>query len=208
EISVEGYVHAGRAVVLTLTHKLLGAEPSFVETGHIVEYPAPQAQRATIEAYVTDLCRALGVALGPFHCELRLVDGAPVLVELGARLPGGRITDLIEIVTGVSLHRVMLATHLGLAPDAFGTAALPQAGCAGIHNLTAPDIERVTSIRGVHEVRRLPYVRDVVLDVAPGSPVPPYGDWRSRLGQVMFVADDYSEAIQRRERIEAMVQIV
>jgi biotin carboxylase len=87
EVSVEGYVVDDNVVIVSVTAKLLGPEPYFVEVGHIAQRDLDPPVRDAVESYVVAVCRTLGVTLGPFHCELRLVDDEPVLIEIGARLP-------------------------------------------------------------------------------------------------------------------------
>jgi biotin carboxylase len=204
EVSVEGFVKDGQVVVVSVTRKLLGPEPHFVEVGHIVEYDLPAAARTAINGYVTDVCRALDLTMGPFHCELRLVQGEPVLVEIGARLPGGGICTLVEWVTGVSLSRVMLAAYTGGAIDYPATAAAT-ATCAGIYNITAWQLDRVTRISGLDRLKEQSFIRDIEMYLGPGDEVPPYGDFRCRLGHVTFAADSYAEALAHARAIERTV---
>lgn len=42
-------------------------------------------------AYVRGVLDAVGVRYGPAHCELKWVDGRPLLIEVGARLHGGKL---------------------------------------------------------------------------------------------------------------------
>lgn len=205
DISAEGYVDGDAVVVVSVTKKLVGLEPHFVEVGHIVQHDMDPAERAAVTAYVTEVCFALGIALGPFHCELRLVDGEPVLIEMGARLAGGRIPTLIEWVTGVSLHQVMLLAHTGMQIDARRTAA-PRAKYAGNHLFTAPELPILTEVHGLDRVEAAEFVREVELYLRPGEPIDPNNDFRSRIGHALFVADTYADAINRRTLIESMVR--
>lgn len=206
EVSVEGFVKDSQVVVVSVTRKLLGPEPHFVEVGHIVEYDLPAATRTAITRYVTDVCRALGLTMGPYHCELRLVQGEPALVEIGARLPGGRICTLVEWVTGASLSRIMLAAYTGGAIDYPSTAA-STAICAGIYNITARQLDKVTRISGLDRLKEQSFIRDIEMYVGPGDEVPPYGDFRCRLGHVTFAADSYMEALAHARAIERTVRI-
>lgn len=205
DLSVEGYVVDGRVEVVSVTKKFVGPEPHFVEVGHVVQFEMDQDRRDAIESYVAAVCEALGVVLGPFHCELRLVDGEPVLVELGARLAGGRIIAMIELVTGLSLWEIMLAAHAGWAVGPGNDAGPPQAKFAGIHMFTAPGLSAVGEVRGLERVRSADYVREAEVYLRPGDQIPEFGDFRSRIGHALFVADSYEQAVARKAEIEAMV---
>ncbi|MCC9306048.1 ATP-grasp domain-containing protein [Kitasatospora sp. RB6PN24] len=205
EISVEGYVHRGRAVVVSVTEKILSPEPHFLEVGHVSQAELDRPTRERVESYVDAVCRALDVHLGPFHCELRLVDGEPVLVEIGARLPGGRVTVLTEWVTGVSLPRIMLAAYTGGDVPSAAVAGAPVAKYAGVHHFTAPGTGVISSVYGMEQVRGAGFVREAVLRARPGDLIEPFGDFRCRLGFAMFTADTHAEAVARRQALAAMV---
>ncbi|MFG1999007.1 ATP-grasp domain-containing protein [Spirillospora sp. NPDC048911] len=221
ELTVEGYVEsgtgdaasgtrdaaAGTVVIASVTGKFLGPEPTFVETGHIAQADLPRATRDAIESYVRDLCAALDLTLGPFHCELRLVDGEPVLIEIGARLPGGHIVDLVEIVTGVSLPAVMLAAYTGLDLGTVAPPRAPRAKYAGIALLIAPGVETAGAVSGWEKWQAGGDILEAELYVAPGDPVPPLEDFRSRLGHVIYTSDSHAEAVARFHEITASVHI-
>ncbi|MGW2367881.1 ATP-grasp domain-containing protein [Streptomyces sp. NPDC001667] len=208
EVSVEGYVLDGQVVIVSVTSKLLGAEPYFVELGMIVQHELEPPVRAAVEAYVTDACRALGVTLGPFHCELRLPEGDPVLIETGARLAGHSIPQLVELVTGVSLARVMLASYAGLDPAELGVFSAPRAKCAAVRCFVAEEgVRAFNGLVGLEELSASDDVLDVSLYYEHGAEVPPAEDFRSLLGHVIFQAESYSEALARWEAIGDLVRL-
>ncbi|MEY9842960.1 ATP-grasp domain-containing protein [Streptacidiphilus sp. MAP5-3] len=206
EVSVEGYVDGDGVAIASVTAKLLGAEPKFVEVGHIVQLDLAASERARLEEYVAGVCRALKVTLGPFHCEVRLQAGDPVLIELGARLAGDHICDLVEIATGVSLAKVMLAAYAGLDRAEVAPVQVPRAKCAAIHFFTAPDLTTLSAVRGVAELREAPDVQEVELYLEPGDPIEPAEDFRSRIGHVIYHADSYADALERRHGIAREVR--
>lgn len=205
EFSVEGYANESGAVIVAVTRKLLGFEPHFVEVGHVVEADLTPDVRAIIEQYTRDVVRVLGLNLGPFHCEIRLVAGEPVLIELGARLPGDHIVDLVELVTGVSLPRITLAAHIGTDPARLAAVGRPKAKYAGIHFFTAPGQRSYRRVHGLDTARRLPGVIDVKLEIAPGEEIPPAEDFRGRLGYVIYTADCYLDALEGWYKFEDCV---
>lgn len=207
ELTVEGYVDGGQVVIVSVTDKFLGPEPTFVETGHIVEADLPRVIRDRVESFTTALVRALDVTLGPFHCELRLADEEPVLLEIGARLPGGHIVDLIELATGVSLPHIMLAAYTGQDPAVVAPQAAPRAKFAGIAMFIAPEVEEVARITGFERVANAPSVLAAELYVEPGDPVPPLEDFRARLGHVIYRADSFAEAVSQFREFTASVRI-
>lgn len=197
EVSVEGLVTGSGVHVLAVTTKLLGPEPYFVELGHIVQSDLPPGDRRRVEAYATAVVRALGLSLGPFHCELRIDGAGPVLIELGARLAGDHIVDLVEITTGISLPRQMVRAYAGLDADLPLARPGARARYAGIRFFTAPGLSCYRSVRRDEGELGQPWVIDVTVPGDGGGQLPPAGDFRCRLGHALFVADSYGQAEQR-----------
>ncbi|MFD7334994.1 ATP-grasp domain-containing protein [Streptomyces violascens] len=196
EVSVEGYVSAaGQITIVAVTSKLLGPEPYFVELGHIVQADLTGTQRRAVESYVTDVVAALGVTVGPFHCELRLLADGPVLIELGARMGGDHIPELVEIATGVSLPHLAVAAHVGLDPRDVPLGA-PRAKHAAIRFFTAPGRTRYRTARGLDALRARPDVLDAELYLRPGDEIPPDHDFRCRIGHALYTADSYADALE------------
>ena len=142
-----------------------------------------------------------------FHCELRLADGDPVLIEIGARLPGDHITELVELVTGTSLPRVMLASATGLPMEQVAAPAAPAAKYAGIHFLTAPGLDVVHAVTGLEQMAASADVHAAEMYLAQGDLVPPAEDFRSRVGHVIFTADSHAEAMRLRDAIAREVRV-
>ncbi|WP_051967284.1 ATP-grasp domain-containing protein [Kitasatospora mediocidica] len=201
ELSVEGYVTDGQVRIVAVTRKFLGPEPHFVELGHVVHADLTPSVRRAVDAYVTAVVAALGVTVGPFHCELRLPGGAPVLIELAARMGGDRIPQLVEIASGVPLAHLAVAAHTGLGPDAVPVRS-PRAKFAGIHFLTAPGLDRYRAVHGLDTLRGRPDVLAAELYLRPGETIPPATDFRCRLGHVLFTADSYADALEVRRLID------
>lgn len=198
EFSADGYVlESGEITVVALSRTLLGPEPDFVELGHLTPALVDDATLKSVEAYVGEVVRAVGITSGPFHCELRLAADGPVLIEIGARLPGDRIVELLRLVTGVSLPRVAVATALGIGLEAAGAFARPQAESAGIRFFSAAGRSSYRELTGWPELEALPEVTETAVYFAPGETILGVEDCRSRLGHALFTADSPQGALDR-----------
>ncbi|MEO3809602.1 ATP-grasp domain-containing protein [Sphaerisporangium sp. B11E5] len=193
EISADGYVEDGRVTVVAITEKVLGAEPRFVELGHLTPADLPDDVAREVISYTGRVVRALNVTAGPFHCELRLSGDGPVLIELGARLPGDGIPELIRHVTGTDLAAVMLAAGLGVGAAALPAFGRPTAPNAAVRFFTADDLDFYTSMAGWDELDALPNVIGRQLSIPPGVPIPQTGDCRSRLAWVRYTAASHRD---------------
>ncbi len=192
EFSVEGFVAEGKPHIISITEKILGSEPYFVELGHIVGTDLPLSAIASIQNYVTEVVAALGVTLGPFHCEIRLKCNEPTLIELAARLPGDCICELVALAHNISLPRIMIEAYLGYTPSILQTVS--KAKCfAGIRFFSASGLTHYTNVTGIKEIALEPGFVKSGFTIHPGESIPPLIDFRGRIGFAIFTAPTYQE---------------
>ncbi|MEU3730673.1 ATP-grasp domain-containing protein [Streptomyces sp. NPDC033538] len=203
EYSVEGYVEDGRVHVLGVTEKLLGAEPHFVEVGHIVPALLEPGTAAEIERYVTGVLHAVALRTGPFHAELRMSERGPLLMEVAARLPGDRIPDLLRMACGHDLYEIMLRCYLGLPGPA---PVAPRTGArAGIRYFLRPGLRRYHEFRVDPVLQSDPRVREIGVLLPPDSALPDPGSSAGRLGYVLAEGATYQETADVLRRAESAV---
>lgn len=201
EYSVEGYVEDGRVHVLAVTEKILGAEPHFVEVGHIVPARLEARTADRIRSYVVRVLEAVALGIGPFHAELRMSARGPLLMEVAARLPGDRIPDLLRLACGHDLYEIMLRCYLGLpnpAPATRRTGAR-----AGIRYFLRPGLDTYREFRVDPVIESDPRVREIGVLLPPGSALPDPGSSAGRLGYVLAAGASYRETagvLRRAER--------
>ncbi|MBC9726540.1 ATP-grasp domain-containing protein [Streptomyces sp. TRM68367] len=210
EYSADGCVHDGEVVVVAVTRKLLGPEPRFLEIGHLTPAPLDEATRQEITKYAEGVVKAVGITTGPFHCELRLgIDGRPVLMEIAARLPGDKITELMEMSTGLVLPRMVLASATGSDPVSAGAYREPDAPAAGIRFLTASGSGAYTRLEGWDELTAEPWVVGSQILIEPGAAVrTDEADYRCRIAVVVFTAGSPAEAQERWTEIGDRVRVL
>ncbi|WP_406435416.1 ATP-grasp domain-containing protein [Streptomyces sp. NBC_00631] len=209
EYSADGYVCDGDVVVVAVTRKLLGPEPRFLELGHLTPAPLDEPTRHDLAAYAQGVVRAVGITTGPFHCELRLDDGRPVLMEVAARLPGDKITELMEMATGLALPGKVLADITGADPVAAGAFREPVAKAAGIRFLTAGGAGSYARLDGWDDLAAEPWVAASSVLIAPGAPIKTdEADYSCRVAAVVFTADSPEEAHERWTEIGDRVRVL
>lgn len=202
EVSVEVLVHRGTACVVAVTAKQLGALPHFVETGHHVPATTDDALAARCGDVAVRALAAVGLDLGVAHVELRLASDGPYLIEVNCRPAGGRITQLVELATGVDLSAELVAMHLG-------TWRAPR-----VHRRTAAAIAfvpavqgRVVAVHGEPAARAGPGVVDVALYVGPGDVSGPLDGPTARHGHVVARGPDGPEALRRAREAAGRVRV-
>lgn len=209
EYSADGYVRDGGVVVVAVTRKLLGPEPRFLELGHLTPAPLDEATRHELASYATGVVKAVGITTGPFHCELRLNEGRPVLMEVAARLPGDKITELMEMATGLMLPGKVLADITGADPERSGAYREPVAKAAGIRFLTAGGAGSYARLEGWDELAAEPWVVASHVLVEPGAGIKTdEADYSCRIAAVVFTADSPEEAHERWSEIGDRVRVL
>ena len=179
EVAVEGLLRGGALEVLAVFDKPDPLDgPYFEETIYVTPSRHPSALIARIEEVTAAGARALGLAEGPIHAELRLAPEGPVILEIAARSIGGLCSRTLRFGAGVSLEEVLVAHAMGLplAP------LRREARASGVMMLPIPRRGVLHGVRGLEAARAVPGVDDVVVTVPEGREVVPLPEGDSYLG--------------------------
>ena len=166
-VSVECMVAAGEVSPLVVDREAPTVAP-FREVGQFWPANLPVAERDQVAAVAADAVRALGVAVGLTHTEVKLTAGGPRVIEVNGRL-GGNLPDLAVRAAGLDLVEVAGRLALGEPADAsvgeldrvFFQYWSPSPCRAG----------RLEEIRGTGPVRALPGVTAVRQFLRPGAEI-------------------------------------
>jgi biotin carboxylase len=172
-----------------------------------VDPNGPAATR--VAAFAREVLDAFEIGLGPCHIEVKLdligpaADHEPVLIELGARLPGAGIPLLWERHSDLRPYADTLAVHLGLRPriadgppsfdGRIGICFIRHEGPAGV----------LRTLHGLAEVRALPGVDEVITPVRPGDFVEPTASLGTEVAKVRLCAGSDAELATLIARIRA-----
>jgi ATP-grasp domain/L-amino acid ligase C-terminal domain 2 len=146
----------------------------------------------TVTAFAERVLEAFEVRVGPCHIEVKLdPTGRPVLIELGARLPGAGIPLLWERHSDFRPYAETLAACLGRpAADRVPTFD-GRIGICFIRHEGPPGVLR--GWRGLDEVRALPGVDEVITFAEPGELVEPTTSLGTELAKVRLCAPGDAE---------------
>ena len=118
ELSVQGIARDGDAEILTFCEKLITVEPeqepllsSFRESGHVA-YPGEEAD-AVLRTFTQACLEAVRYRQGPFHVDLVRDGNSLQLLEMGFRLSGMRVTEIVAMVSGRDWAEEAFRAHLG-----------------------------------------------------------------------------------------------
>jgi biotin carboxylase len=204
EYTVNGFLLDGEYFPMSTTRRLLHPPPPLgVCIAHRYPSGLPGGKETELFELAHAASRAVGIENGPSYVQVRVEDGQPWVIEVGARLGGGKDAELAKLVTGFDAIRANVLWALGqLARDDLRDGE-PNARCGQVRFVVAEpgrivrlDAEPALALEGVHEAGF--YWRE-------GMVLPPLVSGAERLGYVLLTAPDEDELDARTERaLEAL----
>lgn len=126
--SVESLTLGGETTHVAVCKKGEMSQPFFLETGHTCPAPVAADLREKMEDVAGRAIQALGITDGITHAEMKLTSRGIRVLEVGARMGGGSIRQVVRLATGVDLLELTLEIARGRSPRA--TAGNGVAGAA------------------------------------------------------------------------------
>lgn len=197
--SVESLTLNGETTHVAVCQKGEMSRPFFLETGHVCPAPLSADARREMEQVAERAVHALGITDGITHSELKLTSRGIRVLEVGARMGGGSIRQVVRLATGVDLLEVTLELARGRKPE---IAPAPDRAAAS-RSWFPKRPGTVRDLSRADELLELPGIVAVNRWTAEGEryELPPDG-YREVLG-VVAVGDTPAEAIARAERAVA-----
>jgi biotin carboxylase len=126
EFDVDLVMQDGECVFSSVSQNWPTAEPSFQETG--LHCPPDHDRKAVrrLVRHVVETVQAFGLEQGVLHVEGKGTSRGPRIVEVNARMGGGRVHEFVEAVWGVDLVEAALRSCLGL-PQTLKASRRPRA---------------------------------------------------------------------------------
>jgi biotin carboxylase len=121
--SVESLTLGGETTHVAVCKKGEMSQPFFLETGHTCPAPVVPELRAKLEDVAERAIQALGITDGITHAEMKLTARGIRVLEVGARMGGGSIRQVVELATGVDLLELTLELARGRRVAADGGGA-------------------------------------------------------------------------------------
>ncbi|GHE12731.1 ATP-grasp domain-containing protein [Streptomyces alanosinicus] len=152
------------------------------ETGHTCPAALPLGDLHAVRSAAERALRALGIRNGVAHTELKISpEGGPVVIEVGARLPGDHLVDVVRRASGIDEARAYLQAVLDEKPD----VPTPREGACAIRFLTPP---RAGTFHGVTILGRHDGLVDRDITTPAGAAVGCAQDNSARIGHLVFAA--------------------
>ena len=126
EFDVDLVMHEGECLFASVSENWPTAEPSFQETGLHCPPDHDRKDVRRLVRHVVETVRAFGLGQGVLHVEGKCTSRGPRIIEVNARMGGGRVHEFVEAIWGVDLVEAQLRSCLGL-PQMLRPSRKPQA---------------------------------------------------------------------------------
>ncbi len=207
EFTVNGFLLEGQYFPMSITRRLLHPPPPLgVCVAH--RYPSLLKNEAPLFELAHQASLAVGLETGPSYVQVRMRDGQPWAIEVGARLGGGKDAELAKLVTGFDAIRANVLWALAQLRREDLESGEPQAPVGQVRFVVAPpgrivrlDTTPALALDGVHEAGW--YWRE-------GMTLPALTSGAERLGYVLLTAsgEDELDALTDRALAALDVEIV
>jgi biotin carboxylase len=187
EFSVEGWADPAGIHLASITTKFVSEPPVFYEMAHISTSPAASPWDELLTGFTRRVVEAFGVTVGAFHVEARIAaDGQPVLIELGARLAGDLIPELILAGPGVNLYQAAIDAACGTAHPG-RPSGTDSAGLAFVTGQQPGPF--AGSLSGLSPYQAAAEFRQLIWEMAAGTAVNPDDIFSNRVAQIFFTGE-------------------
>jgi biotin carboxylase len=198
ELSIDGLLTGGDLTVTAVFDKPATPDgPTFEETLLVTPSRLPQPVLAAAIRTVGQAARALGLASGPVHAELRIDDRGgqpgPAMLELAARCIGGLCSRTLRFPGAQTLEELVLASALGQPVAAAGFE--PARPC-GVFMLPVPRPGVLRAIQGRAAATAVPGITGLTITIPVGQQVLPLPDGDRYLGFIFAEAGTRQEVEQ------------
>ncbi|MCL4360447.1 ATP-grasp domain-containing protein [Patescibacteria group bacterium] len=115
-VSVDGLIQNGRIMICGLA-EFVTSDRTFTQESAYFPGRVSRGARDRCFEYTKRIIRVLGFDHCGFHCEMKLTKRGPVLLEVAARLPGGKMTVGYQTAYGVDMMDLYIDICLGKYVD-------------------------------------------------------------------------------------------
>ncbi|CAI2577908.1 D-alanine--D-alanine ligase [Apilactobacillus kunkeei] len=190
EISVEVIANKGQFHLLAFTEKITTKGKYSAELGHIIPAPIDKYKSFEILDNVFSAMRVMGFINGVAHAELIITNNGPRIIEIGARLPGDFIPDLLEKALGINEAKLYIESVMGNDINIKHT----KEGFAGIKFITT---NKKIKFKKISCTNQLSTDTSLLIYSKKGDIINPTHDNMSRIGHISTYSDSYLQLINK-----------
>jgi biotin carboxylase len=209
EITVSSFTLGGRMLPVLVADRLTNRSPYLgIALAHVTPSQRARPWWDEVLAVTAWGLAALGIDRGPGYTQLRIAADGPRIMEIGARIGGGREAELISLLGGPDWMVAQIKLALGERLAAADVALPDRArGLAGVVKFIFGPPGEAVRVTGIDQARRVPGVERVVVRTKPGTRIPAMTNAEARQGYLIALGGDRAQALARAEEAAARIGI-
>jgi biotin carboxylase len=201
EVGGELLVRNGEVIFFAATRKYLNE--AFVPYGHLLPSELSQDDTSRIVELLKEVISNLGLVNGPLNFDIMLTPDGPVVIELGGRLGGNCLPQLMYYHTGNDLIKSVINIAMGneISEDQVNHRNGPHPVAAYI--LGSRKTGRVASVKKIENVFPQ-YVSNLIqsnVNCEAGDQVIEFSQGRNQLGYFIFKNDSPEKLMEMMDDI-------
>lgn len=201
-VSVDGLIQNEEIHFIGETEFYLGEEPKFIQIGGVT--PTTLSVREVIKAkdLVSKIIRATRFNNCGFHCELRITNNGPILIEIACRTPGGPLLLNYNSAYGIDGTKLIYDIWLGDKINVVKTASKHV-----LHkDVYTTKSGNITSIDIPEKIRSMKNLLDIIPFTEIGQKVSFDSFHNTSLYYYSLVADTHKELMELSEYLESEIK--
>lgn len=203
--TVEVLIVDGRVVFHAVTERTITPPPFFVTSSHRLPAELPEGGDEELVGMLETICAELEYFNGPLTLDAVLErDGRLYLIEMGARMGGNGLAEVIETCYGVDVMGAAIAIAAGEEVIIEPKPPRPTL----VHVLTSGRGGHLVRVEGVDVVRAMPEVVELMLFADDGSFVRPYEQAGYKLGYVVLTAETTAQLLEAENTVRGTLKFL
>ncbi|QTL96945.1 ATP-grasp domain-containing protein [Iocasia frigidifontis] len=214
EISTEAIVYNGKIYTTGFADRNYDKKklfaPYFIEDGHTIPSVLSEEMQEKVISVTEKAIKALGIKWGVAKGDIIIHDGEPRVLEMAARLSGGRFaTDMVPLATGIDIVKVLIKISIGeeINPEEELTPKFNKGAAQRFFLHTDSGV--VKCLEGITEARNSRGIYDLAIEknIKKGDKIEIIRSHHDRLLHVIATGKDRKEAVNNAENAISKIKI-
>lgn len=211
EINICASVNDGRVKFLSLSDRITDPYKNFgIAVRHLVPARLNQEEKTKIEKLAIAGIRAIKLNTGIAYPQVIMGKNGPQLIEIAARMPGGKNREIAMYHSGIDMIRVAILQALGIKftdEEIITEEIYPATAVRFItRNDIDPGISEIREIYGLEDAREMKGIKEVFIYLKTGQKIPALTNSTARFGGIIAVGNSREDAMNNAE--EAFKKII
>lgn len=206
EIIVDGFVDQGKITIVGIwEYDKISTTYGNNLYYNIISSDIHDERYTTAINYTKDVVQAVGIEMGMFHCELKIENQQPTLVEIGARLPGWGIPELYRAASNFDPWQATTQCFIhGSLQNPLNVEYHKHMAMAICPTTDCGSVEK---INGITEIQNLPSYERHLLKIKPGDWLNPTSELYDTPLEVCLANEDRQQLLKDMEAVHSLFSI-